>query len=576
MGRIMRHPSCFYINPMRSSLLHQPKQRTIRGRFTTWVLLLLTMAAPSLGGCGPSVPDSAVTKSLTTRVPELENGIRGTRLHHPKALAKFYEARRFRRVWTDTPDMEKAVEAVRNIERDGLSPAIYHLAAIEQLLQERKEKPTAEVEADLDLLLSDAVAGMLDHVRYGRVRPVRLDPRWNVDPREGAPSVEQELQNAIAGRSIEQAIAAAKPDHFIYRGLVQSLAELRKIADQGGWPAVPAGKPIRPGKRDPRIPAIRARLAASGELGRSAEGDSTYDRDLVKAVVLFKQRHRIDADSIIDKATTEAMSVPVEHRIAQVRVNLERARWVLHELEPDFLLVNLPAFKTYLIRGGRNVWETRTQIGKEARQTPAFRATMRTVVFNPDWTVPPTILAEDILEGMRKGENMIAKKNLTIIGPDGEEVPPSAIDWSSASESNFPYTLRQPPGADNALGRVKFEFPNRFSIYLHDTPSRELFESDQRTFSSGCIRVENALDLAGHLLRGQAGWNAARIRRAVDEGRTQHVKLADPLQVLIVYWTVSVGASGEVRYMRDVYDLDPPVIAALDAPTPRAGGSASR
>ena len=167
-----------------------------------------------------------------------------------------------------------------------------------------------------------------------------------------------------------------------------------------------------------------------------------------------------------------------------------------------FVLVNLPAFKVYLIRDRKNVWESRTQIG-EARQTPTFRADMKYLVINPDWTVPPTILAQDVLAGMRKGQNPIAKKRLLILDQQGRTIDPAAIDWQNATPGNFPYTLRQPPGPDNALGRVKFIFPNQYSIFLHDTPSRELFASDQRTFSSGCIRVEHPLDLAAVLLEGQ-------------------------------------------------------------------------
>jgi murein L,D-transpeptidase YcbB/YkuD len=419
--------------------------------------------------------------------------------------------------------------------------------------------------ADLELLLTDAVAGMLDHVRYGRVRPVSLNATWNVDPREEAPGLDTVLTRIAESASVAEAIEAEKPRHFIYTGLVGALARLREIESQGGWPTVPAGKALKAGASDRRVPRLRARLSVTGELEGGATSDSLlYDAHLQKAVELFQARHRLEPTGVVDKITVEAMNVSVDHRIAQVRVNLERARWVLGGLDNDFLLVNLPAFKAYLIRDGKNVWETRTQIGKEARQTPTFRANMRTVVFNPDWTVPPTILAEDVLEGMRKGENTIAQKQLTIIDKDGREVSPGSIDWDSATPENFPYTLRQPPGDDNALGRVKFLFPNKYSIYLHDTPRQELFEADRRTFSSGCIRVENALDLADRLLTGQDGWGPAKIQDALATGKTQNIAIEHTIPVLIVYWTVSVGASGEIRYMRDVYDLDRPLLAAMN------------
>ncbi len=256
------------------------------------------------------------------------------------------------------------------------------------------------------------------------------------------------------------------------------------------------------------------------------------------------------------------MNVGAGARAEQVRVNMERARWVLPELSEDFLLVNLPAFKAYLIRGGRNIWEARTQVGEEGKQTPSFRATMRTVVFNPDWTVPPMIIREEVADGMRKGKDYIAQKGLVVVDKDGSEVDPSSVDWDQADASGFPFTLRQPPGTDNALGKVKFLFPNPYSIYLHDTPSKGSFERERRTFSHGCIRIERPLELARILLSGQM--DGGQIQDAVASGQTRNVNLAPPIPVVIVYWTVSVGATGEIRYMKDIYNLDGRVLAALD------------
>jgi murein L,D-transpeptidase YcbB/YkuD len=244
-------------------------------------------------------------------------------------------------------------------------------------------------------------------------------------------------------------------------------------------------------------------------------------------------------------------------------VNLERIRWVIGGLEDTFVLVNLPSFKLYVIRDRKNVWESRTVIGQTARQTPTFRADMKYLVLNPDWTVPPTILAQDVLAPMRRGVNAVARKGLTILDRQGRRVSPSSIDWSTASPRNFPYVLRQPPGPNNALGRVKFVFPNEYTVFLHDTPSQDLFTADRRTFSSGCIRVEHALDLAA-LLLGPQGWTAERIQTAIDAGRTETVFLDAPIPVVIVYWTASVSASGQLRFARDVYKRDDRLLRALE------------
>jgi len=535
------------------------------------VLALLAALGIVPVACGPAGPSrAAVTQSIQARVVSVDQTgkVSGERLLEPKAVARFYKARNSKTAWN--PDVvPKIVEAIQGVYADGLNPEDYHLATIQRLDERRKHATTAELEADLDLLVSDAIAALVDHSRYGRIHPRSLDPRWNVDPRDGAPPLEESLTRVLEAGDPVKAVQAEKPDHFIYKGLVGALAQLRAIETNGGWGTVPAGKAIRPGTLDPRVPRLRTRLAASGELDAAAKADSSrrYDAALVAAVKLFQARHRLDETGVVDKTTLAAMNVTASARAAQVRVNLERARWVLGGLKGDFMLVNLPAFKAYLIQGNQNVWEARTQIGEEAKQTPTFRATMHTVVFNPDWTVPQSIVAEEILPKVERDKGALEKLKLKVYDSSGGEVDPSSVDWSSASEDNFPYTLKQPPGPDNPLGRVKFLFPNKYSIYLHDTPSKHLFETSKRTLSHGCIRLENALDLAELLLRGQDGWDQAKIQEVLATTETQNVELAHGPAVLIVYWTVSVGASGEVRYADDIYHLDQALLDALNAPS---------
>jgi murein L,D-transpeptidase YcbB/YkuD len=516
-----------------------------------------------LTGCigGPS------SDEIARPIAKLRSASRvgGERLVEPAAVSRFYKGRRSRPAWLGhAPEI---VTVIRGTEADGLDPADYHLQAIESLLEKRRSERTAASEATLDVLLSDAVAGIADHVHYGRVRPSRVNPEWTADPRDDAPPLDSTLAVIAKSGSVRSSIEAQRPTHFIYRGLVAELARLRGIHANGGWPAVAAaGKPLKPGAVDRRVAQVRRRLIAGGDLEGGVPRDSTrYDGKLAKAVETFQARHRLDPTGVVDGATVEAMNVSVGARIGQLRVNLERARWVLGGLDPDFMLVNLPAFKAYLIRGDKNVWESRTQIGEEAMQTPTFRAKIRTVVFNPDWTVPPTIIEKEIMEDMRSGKNVIDEKGLVITDRENHVVDPGSIDWGSADPAEFPYTIRQPAGDDNALGKVKFLFPNKYSIYLHDTPSRHLFEADRRTFSHGCIRLENPIELAELLLQGQDSWDRVKIERTIASDSTLNVGLDHPLPILIVYWTASVGASGEVRYAEDIYHLDPPLLAAMDA-----------
>jgi len=523
-----------------------------------------------------SAPSGQSNAAIQSRVAQFaanpEKSISGQRLLQREAVVAFYKARANKPAWNLDAGATSIRGAIVEIAKDGLNPDDYHLARIDSLLARRRNAPSDAVDGDLEVLLTDAVAGMIDHVRYGRVLPSTLDSTWNVNSRKGAPPLAEALARVAQASSPAAGVESEKLDHFIYKGLKDELARLTTIAQKGGWPAVPAGRAILPGVHDPRILLVRARLAATGELAadKASAADSTrYDTDLETAVKLFQQRHRLDEDGKIDASTLAAMNIPVQDRIAQLKVNLERSRWVLPGLKGDFVLVNLPAFKVYLIRGGKNVWETRSVIGKDERQTPSFRADMKYVIFNPTWTVPKTILSEDVLGAMAKGKkDVLAKHKLKVYDSAGKEVDPSSVDWGSATAENFKYTLRQDAGDDNALGRVKFMFPNEYDIYLHDTPSRDLFAAEKRTFSSGCIRLQDPLGLAKQLL-GDQGYDDAKINATIATGKTTQVNLTAPLPVLIVYWTTSVGATGEIHYAPDVYDRDPPVLAALESPLRR-------
>ena len=524
--------------------------------------ILLSIASCSSAQLERDVLQTRITKLSTPAAA----AVQGEKLLKGDAVAAFYKGRNAEPAWKLPGDAESIRHAIDDMAKDGLNPADYHRDKIDALLEERKKQRTDELDADLELMLSDATAAMIDHARYGRVRPVSLNPKWNVDTRKDAPPLHEALARVAQASSPAEGIEKEKLDHFIYKGLKDEFDRLQKIAGEGGWEPIAEGRVIQPETSDPRIPFVRKRLAATGELakGEGSNADSVYDAPLQEAVKLFQARHRLDADGQIDKPTIDAMNIPAKERADQVKANLERSRWVLPGLKGDFVLVNLPAFKAYLIRDGKNVWESRTQIGKEARQTPSFRANMKYVIFNPTWTVPATILKEDVLGGIRRGEDMIAKKRLKVYDRDGNEVNPASVNWSVDAKS-FPYTLRQDAGEHNALGRVKFMFPNPYDVYLHDTPSKELFQAEKRTFSSGCIRLEKPLEFAEVLLADQ-GYDAAKIDQVVATGKTQTVNLTKPLPVLIVYWTTSVGASGEVRYGPDVYTLDPPLVQALEAP----------
>ena len=542
-------------------------------RMAVLLLAFIPLALIPLSCAPEGVSKSAITSSIESRIvhADTSSSIAGERLLLPDPVARFYKAHQFKAAWS--PDaVPHVIRAIQGVYADGLNPNDYHVATIQKLDEQRKEASTVELEAALDLLITDAVAAVFDHVRYGKVRPVLVDRRWNVDPRDGAPPLDEQVERVVGSSDPVAAIEAEKPDHFIYKGLKRELARLRAIGAKGGWPTIPPGKPIEPGAEDPRVPRVRARLAAGGELDSTAASDSSprYDAKLAGAVRLFQARQRLPDSGVLDQMTVEAMNVPADARAAQVRVNLERARWVLGGLRGDFLLVNLPAFKAYLIRDDRNVWETHLQISESVKPPPTFRAEMRAVVFNPDWTVPEAMVATEILPELKRGRNVLPEMKLKVFDVSGRELDPAIIDWGRVSAENFPYTLKQPPGPDNPLGNVMFDSPNKYGVYLHDIPGPEVVGTEGPFFKHGSIRVTNAVDLAQVLLHGEEKWNRVKIAQVLAGRKTVGVELRRGPAVLVVYWTVSVGAGGEVRYAQDIFKLDQSVLDILNGP-PRAG-----
>lgn len=481
-----------------------------------------------------------------------------TKLTNTAAIVAFYERGGMTLAWSRPGAMEELRRAIRNAEEDGLRPADYHLAALDAALESNDPLTS-------DLIATDAIIRLIAHLRYGKVNPARLNQTWNHPARHDATTLAELLDELRGSPSLEAAIDQQRPQHFVYAGLRQALTDLRGSSAAGGWPKVELPGRIKPGADHPGVTSIRERLRVSGHWsGNDQERASTrYDAALVTAVKTFQSQHRLLDHGIIGKATVDAMNISAAARVEQIRVNLERARWVLGGLGQTFLLVNLPAYKAYLIRDGSVAWETRVQIGKAARKTPTLRSDINLISFNPTWTVPPTIMSEDIGPALKGDRNYLHKRGLIAVErSSGRAVNAADIDWATASLADYRFT--QPAGRDNALGVVKFIMDNPYAIFLHDTPRRDLFASEQRSFGSGCIRVEHPVELAS-LLLDPAKWPRARIDQIIGSGETRTLNVYPSMPVAIVYWTASIGASGTLRFSQDVYDYDREVSKALDA-----------
>jgi murein L,D-transpeptidase YcbB/YkuD len=531
--------------------------------------LALALALPAVAASQEEMSEGDL---LRARIEMLQQNpdasVRGVRIAARRALPTLYERRDFAPAWSERDAREELLRAVRGSYGDGLDPEDYLLSPLEAARAEA-DAPGASLETriDYDLLLTDSLARLLYHLIFGKVDPHGFDARWNFTREVNDVDPARFLQDVIDSGEVQARIDGEKPSHRMYTALRAELARLREIEAKGPLPQVGPGPTLERGASGARVAALRASLEAQGDLAHDPAADgAAFDPALEAAVQRFQSRHGLDPDGRVGPGTQRAVDTPIAARIQQVRVNLERGRWLLHDLAPTFVVVNIAGFQVYYIRENELVWSARAVVGKPFRETPVFRSEMTYLVLNPTWTVPPTILAHDMLPAQRKDPGYLARKGLQVIDSRGAVVPTSSIDWAHATPKNFPYALRQGPGPDNALGRVKFMFPNSYSVYLHDTPSRSLFEKSERAASSGCIRVENPLELAALLLEGQPGWDRAAIDRTVSGGKTTNVKLAQPVPVMLSYWTSWVDRDGIPQFREDVYGRDPKVAKALAQP----------
>jgi murein L,D-transpeptidase YcbB/YkuD len=513
----------------------------------------------------------SVQQIIAGRIQQLEAGnklvVEGREIASVILLPAIYKDHQYAPLWHNPTAVEQLLRAIRDIGQDGLNPADYNLATLEKLLLrvDRDATPGRAFSADLDLLLTDSLIRLGYHLTFGKVDPEALDPDWNMTRyiRDMEALVQQAY--AIDNGTVDQLIESLRPRAPKYQQLKAALASAHTLQQQGGWGTVPGGDTLKPGMSDPRVRALRRRLMATGDMPVLDTEALEFDAAVEHGVKNFQLRHGLEADGIVGKNTLAAMNVPVEERINQIRANLERARWALHDLPETFILVDIAGFKASYFRNGERIWQTRAQVGRPYRKSPIFKARVTYLEVNPTWTVPPTILREDVLPAIKRDPQYLASKNMRVLDYQGNPVDPAMLDWSNYTGRNFPYLIRQEPGPENALGRIKFMFPNKHLVYLHDTPSKTLFGKTERAFSSGCIRIEDPYGLAGLLVKNDPKWDQQKIIDAVNSLQTMTIGLQEPVTIILLYWTVDFTDDGSIVFKNDIYDRDPAIIAGLDA-----------
>lgn len=502
--------------------------------------------------------------------PLPENGIlriNGTDIASQIVLPALYKKREYQPVWGNELSVVQYMEILGQIDEDGLDASDYHFDEISSIREQlwQGEQLNAALRAEYDILLTDSLVRLGYHLLIGKVDPVELDSQWNMDTTVGKLDKILNLAGAIELGRMDELIEMLRPQFHIYNNLKSALKRYRQIAASGGWESIATGITIKPGMSDARVPGIRQRLILTGDLSGDGEASVSYDAALVQAVMKFQYRHGMKIDGLVGNETIKAMNIPVEDKIEKIRINLERSRWVLHDLPEKFVLADIAGFTVSYYLNGKVIWNTRAQVGQPFRKTPIFKSNIRYLVFNPTWTVPPTILEEDILPKVHQDPGYLKRKNLSVLDFSGNPVDESTIDWSAYPDTKFPYMLRQDPGPGGALGRIKFMFPNEYSVYLHDTPYRSLFENNERAYSSGCIRIEKPYELTALLLDNPKQWNTISITKAIDSLKTANVSLPQPVTIILFYWTTTIDDNGNILFKPDIYERDAAISKGLSS-----------
>jgi murein L,D-transpeptidase YcbB/YkuD len=537
-------------------------------------MLLGLFGAPNLFGAQDASLIHQVSRRIEQKIQATTNGrgfiCGGEPICGIDLIPMFYQSRQFAPVWIDDhgekPTVSALIRAISSCDDDGLNPLDYHLPAINALLENQKTAPApfsqAEVNrvADLDLLLTDAYLLLSSHLSAGRVNPETLHSDWLLPER--SIDMMEILSSADTESQLTKALENLRPAHAGYTGLKKALATLRQEEKHGSWPRIQPGETLRPGAQDPRVAVLRDRLMMSRDLSNRQTGKDAnrFEPQLVQAVVRFQKRHGLKPDGVVGARTLEALNVSLGQRIRQVQLNMERWRWMPHDLGTRYIVVNIADFNLRVVENHQTVLEMKVVVGRPARRTPVFSAMMTYMVINPYWTVPRTIAIEDILPKLKaQGGTYLSEQNMEVFdgwARDGRPIDPKNVNWSAYNKGRFPFRLRQDPGPKNALGQIKFMFPNKFDVYLHDTPNRSPFSREQRDVSSGCIRVENAVALAAYLLKNDKSWPLERLKSEMETHQRQVIHIPRPIALHLLYLTAWVDEAGILEFREDIYRRD--------------------
>lgn len=556
------------------------------------LIFLLALSAP---GCrGPRGDKAPAFPEIDARLAAQPPSGSGHTQVVWKDARRFYESRAGEPAWVDwkkevvAPAADAALNLLLTADDHGLRAQDYQLESLRasrlELGKRDKDKKKDKKDernqenwrrnlADFDVALTTNLLSLARDIALGTVDPSLVDARWNA--RRVAPDLAVHLGRAVSANTVAGFLESVRPSHSEYAGLQKAVAALRANATNAAWQPVSSGR-LKPNQRHEEVIALRRRLAIEGYLPLLLEAPAAavYDAEVEAAVRTFQEHHRLQPTGTIDERTLAELNIPLHDRLTQLAANLERWRWQPDDFGARHLRVNLPRFYLEAREDGRSVLEVRTVVGKQGDETPLLSSQMTHVVFSPYWNIPESIVRDETLPALARDPAYLTRQNIEVVrvaGEGAQAVDPRSIDWANDAALKQ-LAFRQRPGPANSLGLVKFMFPNDYSVYFHDTPADALFHRVGRTFSHGCVRLEDPLAVARYVLRDQPQWTDEAITAAMHAGAEKHVKLETPIPVHITYFTAWVDQRGGVHFGKDIYGYD---AKQAQLPRRRAGKKAT-
>lgn len=515
------------------------------------LLLCLLVSAGVQADSSWDVKSSRYLEKLLTsnleNLPELEQ----------PAVVDFYRKRNYRPLWSDSSGwLNRAYDLLHiiiNAGAEGLEPSDYHIEQIREYWDSTVPGDHTHVE----LLLSAALYRYSQDVHSGRSDPRDMDVDWHI---ENDPLDENRLFVDVAGKkSIAKILEQLPPQHSGYQSLKKQLQHFRDLAQHGGWQRFKSGVVLEPGVQHKQVVQLRQRLGMTGDLVADTLPDmDIFDSGLEKAVKHFQARHGLNADGKVGPQTRRSLNITVRDRIRQIRINMERWRWMPRKLGKRYLVVNMAGFELYIMQNDSEVLSMPVIIGKSYRSTPSFSGLVSYMEYNPYWTIPMNIVWEDFIPRLVKDPSFLSKRSIKLFKgwTNAREIDPQTVEWSKLDKDTFPYWLRQEPGPRNALGRIKFIFSNPYEVYLHGTPDKHLFNRVVRNFSSGCIRVKDPVRLAAYLLNDGSQQMEEEVLANIHLDTNQKVSLPVAVPIYLVYLTAWVDVEGNMNFRDDIYGRD--------------------